>query len=110
MSAAVAAREAGASVVVLDEYARMGGQFFKRAAREFKLARSQLSAEHVAGEALRAEVARQGVEVLSNTLVWAVFGKTLMLYREGRSTPLEAGAIVVATGAYDRPVAFPGWA
>jgi thioredoxin reductase/bacterioferritin-associated ferredoxin len=109
MSAAVAAHRAGAKVVLVDEYARMGGQFYKRAAPEFHLQRSQLSAEHDAGEALRREVTACGIEVLSSTLVWAVFGKTLMLYRNGRSLPLQAGAIVVATGAYDRPVAFPGW-
>ena len=110
MAAAVAASDAGAGVVIIDEYARMGGQFFKRAAPEFRLEPERLSAEHSAGEALRAQVAERGIEVLSNTLVWGVFGgNTLMLYREGKSVALQAQAIVIATGAYDRPVAFPGW-
>lgn len=109
MAAAVAASECGAQVVLVDEYARMGGQYFKRAAGDFRLEDRQLSAEHRTGEALRERVAAGGVEVLSNTLVWAVFGKTLMLYRDGKSFPLQAAAIVLATGAYDRPVAFPGW-
>ena len=99
ISAAVAASECGARVVLVDEYARLGGQFFKRATGDFRLQSSQLSAEHSGGEALRKRLAASGVEVLSSTLVWAVFGKTLMLYRDGRSFPLEAGAIVVATGA-----------
>ncbi|TAK82017.1 MAG: FAD-dependent oxidoreductase [Betaproteobacteria bacterium] len=109
MSAALAASKSGAHVVLMDEYTRLGGQFFKRAASDFELATSQLSAEHRAGEELRKGIAASKVEVLSGTLVWAVFGKTLMLYREGRSFPLEAGAVVIAAGAYDRPVAFPGW-
>lgn len=109
MSAALTASECGARVVLVDEYPRPGGQFYKRAAGDFRLQSSQLSAEHAAGEALRQRVTASGIEVLGNTLVWAVFGKTLMLYRKGRSLPLEARAIVLATGAYDRPVAFPGW-
>lgn len=109
ISAAVAARECGARVVLVDEYERLGGQFFKHAAGDFKLQNSQLSAEHPAGKTLRQRLAASGAEVLGGTLVWAVFGKMLMLYRDGRSFPLEAGAIVIATGAYDRPVAFPGW-
>src|SRR5262249_39562213 len=28
---------------------------------------------------------------------------------EGRSKALHGKAVVIATGAYDRPVAFPGW-
>lgn len=110
MAAAIAASESGAHVIVLDEYRRMGGQFFKRAAPEFKLQPSQLSPEHAAGERLRSQVASKGIEVLSDTLVWGVFDdKVLMLYGEGKSSALQARAIVIATGAYDRPVAFPGW-
>jgi len=110
MAAAIPASESGAQVVVLDEYRRMGGQFFKRAASDFQLQPSQLSAEHAAGERLRTQVADKGVEVLTDTLVWGVFDdKVLMLYGDGKSSALQARAIVIATGAYDRPVAFPGW-
>lgn len=110
MAAALAAAEAGARVVVVDEYRRMGGQFFKRASPDFRLRPSQLSAEHAAGESLRAQVAAKGIEVLGDTLVWGVFDdKLLMLYGEGKSSALQARALVIATGAYDRPVAFPGW-
>lgn len=109
MSSAVAARQAGASVVVVDEYPRLGGQFFKRAAKDFRLQRSQLSAEHDAGEALRSEIQRLDIEVWSDTILWATFGKTLMLYRGGKSMALQARTVVLATGAHDRPVPFPGW-
>lgn len=109
MSAAVAAREFGAGVVVLDEYPRLGGQFYKRASREFQLRPGQLSAEHSAGETLRAKVERLGIEVWNDTIVWGAFDRRLMVYRQGRSSALDAGAIVVATGGHDRPYAFPGW-
>jgi NADPH-dependent 2,4-dienoyl-CoA reductase/sulfur reductase-like enzyme len=110
MAAALEASGSGARVAVLDEYGRMGGQFFKRAAGDFRLQPAQLSAEHASGERLRAQVAEKGIEVLTNTLVWGVFeDRLLMLYREGRSIALRPRALIIATGAYDRPVAFPGW-
>ncbi len=110
MAAALAASQAGAKVAVIDEYRRMGGQFFKHAAPQFRLEQSRLSPEFAQGAALREAVMAANVEVRANTLVWGVFDdKTIMLHCEGRSEPLRASAIVVATGAYDRPVAFPGW-
>lgn len=109
MSAALAAVEAGARVTLIDEYAKPGGQFFKRAGEAFALSGAQFSREYEAGEALRRALAATPVSVLTGTLVWGAAGRTLMLYREGRSEALSAKAIVLATGAYDRPVAFPGW-
>src|ERR1051326_5046274 len=110
MAAAVAAAEAGASVVLLDEFVRAGGQFFKRAGDAFALAPTDLSREHAAGEDLRAALAHPNIRLMSSTLVWGAFAdNTLMLYRDGRSQALQARALVLATGAYDRPVAFPGW-
>jgi thioredoxin reductase/bacterioferritin-associated ferredoxin len=110
MAAALAAAEAGASATVCDEYPRPGGQFFKRAGDAFGLAPAHLGREHAHGERLRRALAAGRIRVLSDTLVWGAFaGKTLMLYREGRSEALRARAVVIASGAHDRPVPFPGW-
>lgn len=110
MAAALAASETGARVTVCDEYPRPGGQFFKRAGRTFGLGPEHLSREHSNGEKFRAALADGRITVLSDTLVWGAFAdKNLMLYRDGRSEALKARAIVLATGAYDRPVPFPGW-
>lgn len=110
MAAALAAADAGAQVTLLDEYSRSGGQYFKRASDEFSLDRFQLGRDHDGGETMRRALAQHGIRVLTSTTVWGVFDRnTLMLYREGRSEALQAGALVLATGAYDRPVAFPGW-
>ena len=110
MAAALAASEAGARVTVCDEYPRPGGQFFKRAGGAFGLAAVHFGREHAAGERLRQALADGRIQVLNDTLVWGAFAdKALMLYREGRSEALKARAIVLATGAYDRPVPFPGW-
>ena len=109
MAAAVEAAEAGASVLLLDEYAKPGGQFFKRSGDGFSVAPARLTREHQRGEALRAKLSHPRIRVLTRALVWGRFGSDLMVYREGRSEAVQASALVIATGAYDRPVAFPGW-
>lgn len=110
MAAALAAAESGAAVTVCDEHARPGGQFFKRAGGAFGLEAGHLGREHEHGERLRRALAAGNIRVLNDALVWGVFpDKVLMLYREGRSEALRARAIVIAAGAYERPVPFPGW-
>jgi thioredoxin reductase len=109
MAAAVAAAESGASVVVLDEYGKAGGQFFKRAGDGFSVAPSRLTREHQRGEALRRRLAHPRIRVLSRALAWGRFGGNLMVHCEGRTEGVQSKALVIATGGYDRPVAFPGW-
>ena len=109
MSAALAAADAGASVIVLDEYATPGGQFFKRTGDGFSISAKHLTREHARGEALRDRLRHANVTVLTRALVWGRFEDRIMVAHEGRSKALDGKAFVIATGAYDRPVAFPGW-
>jgi D-hydroxyproline dehydrogenase subunit alpha len=68
---------------------------------------ARLGAGHAAIAALDASPAT----VLSNTAVWATGDDSTLLTVDaaGVSGDVWARAIVVATGAHDRPVAFPGW-
>ena len=109
MAAAVAAAEAGASVIVLDEYGKPGGQYFKRSGDEFAVPRSRTTREYGRGEALRAKLSHPGIRVLSRALVWGRLAGNLMVYHDGRSEAVRAKALVIATGAHDRPGAFTGW-
>ena len=55
------------------------------------------------------------VEILSNTLVWGVFpapqgeGWLLNLYGEDAPKQILTHSLILATGAYDTPIPFPGW-
>jgi D-hydroxyproline dehydrogenase subunit alpha len=109
MAAAVAAAEAGASVVVIDEYNTPGGQFFKRTGEGFSVARQRRTREHERGEALRAKLAHPRIRTLSRALAWGRVDGALMIYHDGGSKAVDAKSLVIATGAHDRPVAFPGW-
>ena len=91
IAAAVAARTAGAEVVVVDSQPEPGGQIWR------------------GGGGRTGELVRSGAELRLGWSVWAAEGRALRITDGERGETLEADAIVLATGAYDRPVAFPGW-
>ncbi len=112
MAAALAAHRAGAQVTMVDEYAHPGGQIYRQAPEPFSSSGSaSQSREKERAARLFRRLAGSSVELIPETVVWGVEGdKTLLLYREGVGVDsLRAGAIVVAAGGYDRPIAFPGW-
>jgi NADPH-dependent 2,4-dienoyl-CoA reductase/sulfur reductase-like enzyme len=102
IAAAVSAREAGAAVAVIDRYPAIGGQIWKCPFGEPPPA---------AARGWTTRLAHSGARLLLDTAVWGVRdGHTLLTERaDGTPGAVRAGAIVLATGAHDRPVAFPGW-
>ncbi|MBI3979803.1 MAG: FAD-dependent oxidoreductase [Chloroflexi bacterium] len=112
IAAALAAAGAGARVTVVDEYPTAGGQIYRQLPTAFRVkpgaARGR---DQTRAQALLSRLRSSSVEVCTGTLVWGFHDHhTLALYREGEGTEaLRAQVVVVATGAYDRPVAFPGW-
>ena len=111
LSAALAAAHAGARVVVLDEYAEPGGQFYKQLPAEFSVPdRAQLDDDYTKGDALLGAVKKAGVTISNETLVWGAFEPgVLSVRRRGEAGSVKAQKIVVASGAYERAIAFPGW-
>jgi D-hydroxyproline dehydrogenase subunit alpha len=111
LAAALEASRAGASVVLIDEYARPGGQYFKQVPEAFRvLDRARMGRDYSAGQELMARLRDERIELMADTLVWGAFEPgVLEIFREGRCRRVRAERVVVATGAYDRPVAFPGW-
>jgi glycine/D-amino acid oxidase-like deaminating enzyme len=123
LSAAIAAAEVGASVLLLDERGEPGGQYLKgtpahridRPDRQFR-----------AGDALRARAATAGVEVLADALAWGVFppgevhgaidaaadpahAAEVAVLQGQRALLIRPRRLVLAPGAHERPVAIPGW-
>ena len=92
LAAARAAAANHAEVVLVDAEPGLGGQYHR-------------------GE----DVALPGVRHLPNTSVWAVEGTRLHLRTGPADAPnrvaavLDADAVVLATGAHDRALPFPGW-
>src|SRR5947207_1316313 len=48
-------------------------------------------------------------DVWSGSLVWGVVGRTLAAMHGGRTRLVTADAVILATGALERLVPFPGW-
>src|SRR4051794_16354629 len=106
MAAAMAAARANATVALIDEYAASGGQIWRRRFDEVGEAAPASLPAHAAR--LCAQLASSSVEVLAGATVWAAPARDTLLLT-GAVSRVRASAVVLATGAYDRPVAFPGW-
>jgi NADPH-dependent 2,4-dienoyl-CoA reductase/sulfur reductase-like enzyme len=111
LSAARAAALCGAAVVVVDERATPGGQYYKQIAPSHAVTDTgRVDAQARAGSALIAEVRRLGVEIVQNAVVWGAFGaRELAIARDGREYVMTPERLVLATGAYERGVPLPGW-
>src|SRR3954447_14531968 len=106
MTAALAAARANATVALIDEYAAPGGQIWRRRFDEVgDAAPASLPAR---AARLCAQLASSAVEVLPGATVWAAQSPDTLLLT-GPVSRVTAKAVVLATGAYDRPVAFAGW-
>jgi NADPH-dependent 2,4-dienoyl-CoA reductase/sulfur reductase-like enzyme len=114
MEAAIIASEAGVKTVVIDSYPQSGGQYFKAMPAAFSA--SERGGAEVEGDALAKRLAGSPVTRFLDTLVWGIFeeetkGEGWMLALHGPDAPKEirAHTLIFANGAYETPVAFPGW-
>lgn len=112
LSAAIEAAKSGAKVLIIDENARPGGQLFKQIHKFFG------SSAHKAGTRgfnigteLLDETARLGIEVWLNTEVCGIEnGRELWVVRDHtESFRVKAKKLIIATGATENAVTFPGW-
>ena len=112
MSAAIEARAAGVrSVVLLDEGPSLGGQIFRRYGEGFRVTDARAAGhEYSDGEALIEKALASGADIRSSTIVWGIWNKQIAYVSGGTEAgTLVARTILLATGARDRAVAFPGW-
>lgn len=115
MSAAIAASGAGLRTLLVDERPGLGGQIFKQPGPGFRIVEPRrLGRQWRSGRALIDRAEQSPAEILLDTAVLGlepgVSGWTAVLYTEGRPVRLlTVPRIVVAAGAHDRPVVFPGW-
>jgi NADPH-dependent 2,4-dienoyl-CoA reductase/sulfur reductase-like enzyme len=111
LTAAIEAARAGVDVAVVDENRRPGGQIFRQLPDGFAVTDgAALGTEFRRGQQLLGELAGLPIRFLFGSLVWGIFeDRVLEVIDDDRSFRLGAEAIVIATGAYDRPVPLPGW-
>jgi NADPH-dependent 2,4-dienoyl-CoA reductase/sulfur reductase-like enzyme len=113
MAAAVEAAVDGARVALLDQQARVGGAYWRHHPSQLD-GDSQLHHDWTTFQRLRSRL--DTVDVRTEHSVWAlerVPGSFVVRATAGevqrRPVLLDAGSVIVATGAYERVLPFPGW-
>lgn len=111
IAAALAAARTGKSVRVIEGSSRLGGQFWRHLPEDLY---PQDGEEYLKGRRLRQKVLRHpNIEILFNTHLWHANSNedqiTLNIVHGGSAQTLTSDVLVLATGAYDRSLPFPGW-
>lgn len=111
MAATTALCRMGASVLVIDEGATPGGQVWRCVDANVPgpLA-APLGADYAQGIPAVAAFRASGADYRPETQVWQIEdGWRLFLTSGGRTRIAQARTVLLATGALERPVPFPGW-
>jgi len=109
MAASATAAEGGARVLLLDEQPCAGGQIYRNL-RANGTSRPFLGKEYAAGRSLVEGVDAPGVASVFGATVWGIEpGHRVVWSKNGESHVCIARSILLAGGAQERPVPFPGW-
>ncbi len=110
LAASTAAAE-GLRVTMIDENPLPGGQYYRQSPSEFEFQnRAAAHSGHAEAAELYGRLDHPNIQVLKGMRVWGVFdGRTLALTDDKQTFLIKTDRVVLATGAFDRPLAFPGW-
>ncbi|NTF72670.1 FAD-dependent oxidoreductase [Rhizobium rhizogenes] len=111
MSAATTACRYDLDVLVVDEQPAPGGQIWRNIERVSATPRmSVLGKAYEDGLAVVRAFRNSGAAYEPGTQVWHIEGGArAFMTRGGAATSVEAGSLLLATGAQERPSPFPGW-
>jgi thioredoxin reductase len=108
--AAAIAAEAGLDVVLIDERLKLGGQYYKQPGAGFTIDSDHLDMQYRDGRALIERFRNSGAMLLAGVRVWGAFARDHLVAAGPDSRwLLRPRQLVLATGAYERGVPFPGW-
>lgn len=109
MAAATTARRHGLSVTVIDDQASPGGQIWRSI--EGGVGRDDiLGAAYSEGRSHAGAFRASGASYLAGGQLWQIEpGFHASVSQDGCAQSIKADAILLATGAQERPIPFPGW-
>src|SRR5512143_1841623 len=109
--AAWTAAEAGVHVTLIDDNRLPGGQYYRQSPPEFATGDpAAATSGHPEASAYYARLNHPRIRTLYGASAWGVFEpRVLALADQARAYTLSVDRAILATGAYDRPLAFPGW-
>src|SRR6185295_11305646 len=111
LAAASEASSAGLSVCLVDERPTLGGQIFKQPGLGFRVTDPKaLGPDFSRGRELIDAAERSGARLLLRTSAISIRETAVVAVEEGeRALTLSGRRVLIAPGAHDRPVVFPGW-
>lgn len=104
--------EAGLSPILIDEAARVGGQIYRQPPEGAERPAEKLyGSEAEKARSIHAAIGRirAVVDYRPSTLVWNCFQGRLNTLSDGKQDTVAFDRLIIATGAFDRIVPFPGW-
>ncbi|WP_341864162.1 NAD(P)/FAD-dependent oxidoreductase [Gymnodinialimonas sp. 57CJ19] len=109
MSAAATAAHGGLRVLLLDEQPRAGGQIFRNVG-ENRATRGWLGKDYASGARFVDALAHPQIATQFGATVWRIEpGPRVVWSQDGVSHVSDAPHVLLAGGAQERPVPFPGW-
>ena len=110
MTAAARLASLNHSVVVLDEQPHAGGQIWRNITRTSSGIADILGPDYAAGASVAGQFVACGAQHLRGATVWNLTRERQLHYlHQGKSHALTADAVILATGAMERPFPIPGW-
>ncbi|MCE4060154.1 FAD-dependent oxidoreductase [Pandoraea sputorum] len=113
LAAALEAKRHGLTPLVVDENSLPGGQIYRSVSRSPLADPGVLGPDYLRGRALVDAFTEAGIAYWPQTLAWQIStDKRVSVTRQsagGGTLQIEAGAIVLASGAQERPFPIPGW-
>ncbi|VVE00317.1 (2Fe-2S)-binding protein [Pandoraea eparura] len=113
LAAALEAKRHGLEPLVVDENGLPGGQIYRSVSRSPLADPGVLGPDYLRGRALVDAFTSAGIAYWPQTLAWQIGAdKRVSVTRQGAgggTLQIQAGAIVLAGGAQERPFPIPGW-
>ena len=112
LTAAIEASRHDLSTLVLDDQPAPGGQVYRNIMqnRGQRHISAFLGNDYWSGSKLVDDFANVSTKVLTESRVWQITSDRRVLFsRQGTAKNVQAGAVLVATGAMERPMPIPGW-
>ena len=111
MSAAIEIAKAGEKVTLLEDALTIGGPVYRR---NLKISKKDHNPgrEKIRANQLFEELAKysQYIQVIESATVLGIWNNKEVLYTvDGRSEIIYPKQIIIANGAFERPMPFPGW-
>lgn len=109
MAAAATAASMGLQVALIDEQRQAGGQIYRNIGSPVLRDEHVLGPDYYYGRELARKFSAAQVDYLANATVWETSDNHLSLSIDGQSRRIGFTRLLIASGAQERPVPFPGW-